>query len=172
MATPKYSMIEFERRWLLPSTFTSMLQESSYKKIEDLYLSCGQLRLRAITDSQTGKLEFKFCKKYGSISTGAEPIVNIYLSIEEYGVLSTLPGHKIKKKRYKHVVSSTVYSIDVFEGDLSGLILCEVEAASEVMLNQIPNPSIAIKEVTGDPKFCGGGLCLLNRDEVAYLLSK
>lgn len=50
---PKYSKLENERRWLMPSSFYNSLRQLPYKKIEDIYFSCGRLRLRAITDSHS-----------------------------------------------------------------------------------------------------------------------
>ena len=170
MSIPKYSIIELERRWLIPFSFAQSLSQMAYRKIDDLYLTCGRLRLRAITDSQTGKLEFKFCKKYGSISNIAEPIVNTYLTVEENAAISTLSGHKLSKKRFKKSLEGIEYSFDVFEGELAGLIICEIEADSESSLNQFKGPSIAIKEVTGDSVYTGGNLCRLNRSEVHSLI--
>lgn len=163
MSTPKYSIIERERRWLIPASFIQSLSQMPYKKIDDLYLTCGRLRLRAISDSQTGEIKFKFCKKYGAISNVAEPIVNIYLTSDEYGALSTLPGHKLSKKRFKKFFEGIEYSFDVFDGDLAGLIICEIEADTESSLSYIPGPSIATREVTGDSAYSGGSLCRLNR---------
>ena len=80
MPIPNYSKLENERRWLIAESFASSLKVLAYKKIDDVYLSCGRLRLRAITDSQSGDLQFKLCKKYGPISAMVEPIVNIYLT--------------------------------------------------------------------------------------------
>ena len=170
LTIPKYSKLENERRWLLPSSFISSLKQLPYKKIDDLYLSCGRLRLRAITDSQTGQLEFKLCKKYGAISETCEPIVNVYLTVEEYGALSVLPGHKLSKSRYKKVINNVQYGFDVFEGTLSGLILCEVEAESEDLLKKISSPDLAAKEVTGNSVYSGGHLCVLNTEGLKELL--
>lgn len=171
MSIPKYSKIENERRWLMPASFAGLLKSSPYKKINDLYLNCGRIRLREITDAQTGDLQFKLCKKYGSISFSAEPIVNIYLTAEEHAAFLTLPGHKLSKNRYKKMINEIPYTFDVFEGALSGLILCEVEADSEAQLKQVLGPDSAIKEVTGDMKFSGGQICRLTQAEIGKLLN-
>ena len=172
MEIPKYSKIENERRWLIPSSYANSLRHIPYKKIDDLYLNCGRLRLRAITDSQTGKLEYKLCKKYGSISKVAEPIVNIYLTVEEYAAFSTLPGFKLTKRRYKKIIESVQYSFDIYDGELSGLILCEAEANSEDSLNKISGPDIFDEEVTENPALRGGQLCRLSPLEIKKILNR
>lgn len=50
---PKYSKLEIERRWLMPSSFVNSLRQLPYQKNEDICFSCGRLRLRAITDSHS-----------------------------------------------------------------------------------------------------------------------
>ena len=170
MSIPKYSKIENERRWLFPLTFLSKLDNLSYQKIEDLYLDCGRLRLRSLTHSQTGQRQFKLCKKYGPISNTAEPIVNIYLSFDEYTTLSILPGSKLIKSRYKLTIDRTQFNVDVFEGELSNLILCEIEAESEELLNAVMSPENAILEVTGNEIFSGGNLAKTDRSELEKIL--
>lgn len=172
MSIPKYAKLENERRWLMPSSFATSLRQLPYKTIHDLYLSCGRLRLRTITDSQTGNLEFKLCKKYGSVSVVAEPIVNIYLTAEEHAAFLGLPGNKLSKKRYKKTIDGNQYTLDVYEGALSGLVICEVEADSEALLREVPAPEIAIKEVTRNPLYSGGHFCRLTPDEINKLLNE
>ncbi len=171
MSIPKYSKLENERRWLMPSSFSRSLQQMPYKKIDDLYLSCGRLRLRAIADSLTGDLQFKLCKKYGLISEMAEPIVNIYLTAEEYAAFLTLAGHKLTKNRYKKEINGYEYTFDVYAGELSGLVICEVEADSEVSLKKIPDPEVAVIDVTGNPEYSGAHFCQLTKDDVNKLVN-
>jgi CYTH domain-containing protein len=64
-----------------------------------------------------------------------------------------------------------VFSIDVFEGVLDGLILCETEAEGLEELMSIQPPAYARKEVTEDPFFTGGNLCRTTRVEVLRKLS-
>ncbi len=172
MSLPKYAKLENERRWLIPSSFTSSLRQLPYETIHDVYLSCGRLRLRAITDSETGDLQFKLCKKYGSVSVMAEPIVNIYLSAEEHAAFLALPGNKLSKKRYKKTIDGNQYAFDVYEGALSGLVICEVEADSEALLREVPAPQFAIKEVTGNPTYNGGHFCRIAPGEINKLLNE
>ena len=57
------------------------------------------------------------------------------------------------------------YSIDVYEGNLLGLVLAEIESYSEVEISPLPVPEFAISEVTDDQLFTGGKLAELSKDE-------
>lgn len=64
-----------------------------------------------------------------------------------------------------------MFSIDVFEGELDGLILCETEAEGLEELMSIQPPAYVRHEVTEDPFFTGGNLCRTTRAEVLRKLS-
>ncbi len=158
MPIPKYSKLEFERRWLAPKEFARQLN-SPYIVIEDKYLSCGRLRLRKMSGNVSPV--YKLCKKYGSPALANEPIVNIYLTEQEYLSLKNLVGYEIRKKRYKYTDGPSEFSVDVFEGTHKDIILAEIETHDIESLESIPSPSFATKEVTGDIHFTGGHLAKL-----------
>ena len=79
---------------------------------------------------------------------------NLYLSEDEYNKLRTLDADTItKRRRYFQG-----WSIDLFSGHLSGLVLAEKEAESEAELDALVPPFDYICEVTADPIFSGGQL--------------
>jgi CYTH domain-containing protein len=128
MNPPKYARWENERRFLLRQDETSFIHGRPYfRLIEDRYLSCGRLRLRRLTESDTGAVTLKLTKKYLSRSALSQPIVTVFLSEAEHAVLHTLPGADLRKCRYYDDVDGQVFSIDVFEGPLAGLLLCSIE---------------------------------------------
>lgn len=133
-------------------------------------MDCGRLRLRSLTKSVDGSKEFKLCKKYGAVSNFSEPIVNIYLSEAEYQALSKMEGKKIKKRRFKQLSQNTNFTIDVFDEDLAGLVLCEIETKDESTLQRILPPDFAVKEVTENKSFSGGALCRMTKDEIQILI--
>ena len=89
----------------------------------------------------------------------------MYLNEAEYHSFSQLPGTEIIKKRYEYRQQGQLYSIDVFEGPLQGLILAEMEAETAAELAAQAIPSFALKEVTADPFFSGGALAGLTEEE-------
>jgi hypothetical protein len=77
-------------------------------------------------------------------------LTNIYLNDKEYHCLSKLDAREIIKKRHKYVYGGLEYGIDVFEGELEGLILAEVECEKEQEFERLQIPSFALREVTDD----------------------
>jgi CYTH domain-containing protein len=127
--------------------------------LEDQYLDCGRLRVRRLEDSDTGRVAFKLTKKFESDSMFAQPIISVWLSLAEYEELASLPGRNLSKRRYYDEYDGLVFSIDVFQGKLDGLILCETESESLDALRAVRFPQYARWEVTEDRFFTSGSLC-------------
>ncbi|HEX4966347.1 MAG TPA: hypothetical protein VF173_36400 [Thermoanaerobaculia bacterium] len=168
----KYTRIEYERRFLVPpqEDWRSAVEPYS-KTFEDKYLRHGRLRLRRLTDSDTGRQLLKLTKKSASDSPYFQTISRILLSPSEYEIFATLEGDRLKKIRYYHIHRGRVFSIDVFAGELDGLILCETEAEGLDELMSIQAPAYARHEVTEDPFFTGGSLCRTTRADLLRKLS-
>src|SRR3954470_21850529 len=115
----KYTRIEHERRFLVsPQADWRSLVESYSKTFEDKYLENTRLRLRVLTDSDTGRRLLKLTRKAESASPYFQTISRILLSPNEYELFNSLAGYQLKKVRYYHHDRSRVFSIDVFEGEL------------------------------------------------------
>ena len=125
------------------------------------------MRLREVVDSSTGARELKLCKKYSSDDPFSGPIVNVYLSEAECDVLRALPARLLTKRRYQLVHRGLQFGLDVFEGELAGLVLCEVEAESRKAVLAISAPPWAGREVTTDTFFTGGRLSGVNAADLA-----
>lgn len=167
MDSPKYTRIEYERRFLIDPGSPWQQGVKPYAKLfHDRYLSCGRLRVRRLEDSDTGRVAFKLTKKFESDSKFAAPVVSVWLSFAEYEALATLPGHALSKTRHYHEYEGSVFSIDVFHGELTGLILCETETTALDALHATRFPSYARWEVTEDPFFTGGSLCCIERAQM------
>lgn len=141
------------------------------KSFEDKYLQNSRLRLRVLTDSDSGRRIVKLTKKFQSDSPYFQRIGRILLSPGELEVFDSLPGDRLRKTRYYHVHQGRVFSIDVFEGELDGLVLCETEAEGLEELMAIQPPPYVRCEVTEDPFFTGGNLCRTTRAELLRRLS-
>jgi CYTH domain-containing protein len=168
----KYTRIEHERRFLVsPQADWRSLIESYSKTFEDKYLRDTRLRLRVLTDSDTGRRLIKLTKKPESASPYFGTISRILLSPREYELFDSLPGYRLRKVRHYHNDRGRVFSIDVFEGELEGLFLCEAEAEGLDELMAIEPPAYAQREVTEDPFFTGGNLCRMTRTDLLRKLS-
>lgn len=164
MQMPKYAALEIERRFLV--TDRPDLAGARMRVIEDIYLDGTRMRLRAIMHADGQGAEFKLCKKYPSDDALSGPITNLYLSAQEHAVLAALPGRAVRKRRYSMPWADWTFSIDVFEGALSGLILSEVEADTVDDVGRINLPDWVAREVTGDPFFTGGALSQASADDL------
>ena len=167
----RYTRPEFERRFLVsPSSGWREVVEPYSKTFEDTYIRRTHLRLRVLSDSSTGQEFIKLTKKLESASPYVQMTGSIPLSPLEYDFLSGLQGDRIRKVRHYHIHRGYVFSIDEFQDELAGLVMCEVEAGGVEELMQIEMPEYAVAEVTEDPFFTGGHLCRTSRDELARRL--
>ena len=85
-------------------------------------------------------------------------ITTIYLTVEEYGRLEPLPARELAKRRYKLRDGASVYSVDVFEGHLGGLVLAEISFESEEEMAAHAVPTFAVAEVSSDESYTGAAL--------------
>ena len=163
----KYTRVEYERRFLVsPHDDWRGAVESYSKRFEDKYLRQGRLRLRILTDSDTGRRVIKLTKKFVSESPYFQTIGRILLSPGEYELLDGLDGDRLTKIRHYHHYRGRVFSIDVFQGELDGLILCETEAGDLAELMAVEPPPYAQCDITEDSFFTGGNLCRTTRAEL------
>lgn len=146
----KYARFELERRWLLERLPDGAGAGSG---IYDRYIEGTRLRLR---HAEPPHEQFKLSQKEAPSPPdySRTVITTIYLTREEYDVLALLPARELRKRRH-HIGR---YSIDVFEGDLSGLVLAETEFASEDEMRAHPMPGFAVREVSDDVRYTGGRL--------------
>lgn len=157
--TLKYSHVERERRLLVDPAKRPPLEGRPHILIEDLYIDGTRMRLRRMTASDSGRVVLKLTKKYDAADPFARPMVTAYLSPPEYDLLAGLPAHPLTKRRYP----LGVFSIDLFEGALTGLELAESEQPDEIALAALPLPGWAIRDVSENPYYEGGNLALLDR---------
>jgi len=168
----KYTRVEYERRFLVAPEAEWRDQVETYRKtFDDKYLRGTRLRLRFTTNSYSDEGLIKLTKKAESPSPYFQTISRILLSRDEYEFLARLEGDKLRKVRHYHRTAGRVFSIDVFEGELEGLILCETEAEALNDLMLAEPPSFVKQEVTEDLFFTGGSLCKVTRIELMNKLT-
>jgi len=164
----KYARIERERRFLVEQ-FPAPANVVGIRSIKDLYIDNTALRLREQTED-TGAVVFKLTQKIPARGPGAQQgfITNMYLSKEEFRVLAQLSGKKLRKTRY----SLPPFGIDVFEGELAGLLLAEAEFDSADAADSLTLPSFLRAEVSADDRFTGGRLARASRLEIQNWLTE
>jgi CYTH domain-containing protein len=174
VANSKYARIERERRFLLRELPEDFNRAAEHVQIWDNYITNTRLRLRKVRYPKTNQWITKLTQKYaiepGDLSR--TKITNTYLSATEYEVLSVFEGNEIRKNRYPFEHEGRKYSVDIFIGDLLGLILAETDFGTDEELDSFTMPSFAFREVTEDPMFTGGSLVLLTADDIRKRIYK
>jgi CYTH domain-containing protein len=167
----KYARVERERRYLVCNLPESFVSEREFLRISDLYISGTRLRLRRIEDKNGQVVSRKLGQKFLPQPSVAEAtmMTNFYLDEAEYKTLAVLAGTRIVKRRYPFVHEERRFSVDVFEGALAGLILCESELLDEEK-SALKLPPFVSHEVTSDLFFTGGSLAKIPQQELTERL--
>jgi CYTH domain-containing protein len=165
----KYALIERERRYLLRDLPEGITRADPHLQITDNYMTGSRLRLRKVREPRTNKWTVKFTQKFvpnpGDLSRTV--ITNTYLNALEAEVLATVfNSNEIRKNRYPFEFDGRKFSVDMFLGDLFGLVLAEVSFETDEDLDQFAKPPFALADVTNAELFTGGRLCELTFSEV------
>ncbi len=173
----KYARLERERRYLLQDLPEGLTRVSPHVQITDNYITGTRLRLRKIRDPLTNKWTVKFTQKFAvnSRDLSRTLITNSYLNAQEAEILSVFEANEIRKNRYPFEYDGRQFAIDMFLGDLFGLVLAEVSFDTDDELEGFPKPQFALVDVTNNELFSGGKLCELTfadiREEIMKVVS-
>jgi CYTH domain-containing protein len=164
----KYAHIERERRYLLDDLPEGMTRADHHLQITDNYITGTRLRIRKVRDPRSNKWVVKFTQKFapnaGDLSRTV--ITNLYLNATEAETLSIFEANEIRKNRYYFEFEGRRFSVDMFLGDLFGLVLAEISFEADDELDRFPTPSFAIADVTNNELFSGGKLSELKYEVV------
>jgi len=164
----KYARVERERRYLLADLPEGLTRADPHLQITDNYITGTRLRLRKVREPRTNKWTVKFTQKFAPNPEDLSRtiITNTYLNALEAETLSVFNSNEIRKNRYYFEFEGRKFAVDMFLGDLFGLVLAEVSFETDEELDQFAKPAFALADVTGDPVFSGGRLCELTFAEV------
>ena len=164
----KYARVERERRYLLADLPDGLTRVDPHLQLTDNYITGTRLRLRKVRDPRTNKYTVKFTQKFAPNPEDLSRtiITNTYLNALEAEVLSVFNTNEIRKNRYRFEFEGRQFGVDMFLGDLFGLVLAEVSFETDDELDDFRQPPFAIAEVTNDPVFSGGSLAELTFAEV------
>ena len=140
---------EIERKFLL-KTVPAALEKFPHYHIEQGYLIATpdgrQVRLRRTATHHT--LTFKAAE--GAVREEREIDVNP----EQFNALwPATAGRRLTKTRYKVPWHGLTVEIDVYGGIHNGLVVAEVEFASETDCEEFEPPDWFGQEVTNDPRY-------------------
>lgn len=164
----RYARVERERRYLLRDLPEGMTRADPHLQITDNYITGTRLRIRKVREPRSNKWTVKFTQKFapdpGDLSRTI--ITNTYLNAHEAEVFAIYNTNEIRKNRYPFEFEGRRFSVDMFLGDLFGLVLAEVSFETDEELDNFPKPPFALIDVTNEPLFSGGRLCELTFSDV------
>lgn len=159
----KYARIERERRYLLQDLPEGLTRADHHLQITDNYITGTRLRIRKVRDPRTNKWVVKFTQKFAPDPKDFSRtiITNTYLNAFEADTLAVFEANEIRKNRYYFEFEGRQFAIDMFLGDLFGLVLAEVSFETDEELDGYAPPPFAVAEVTNIEMFTGGRLSQL-----------
>jgi CYTH domain-containing protein len=164
----KYARVERERRYLLNDLPEGLARTDLHLQITDNYITGTRLRIRKVRDPKTNKWTVKFTQKFAP--NPADPshtvITNTYLSATEAETLSVFEANEIRKNRYYFDFEGRRFSVDMFLGDLFGLVLAETSFETDEEMRVFQLPPFALADVTDNEMFSGGKLCELSLEDI------
>lgn len=164
----KYARVERERRYLLDDLPEGLTRADHHLQITDNYITGTRLRLRKVRDPQTNKWVVKFTQKFAPdpADLSRTMITNTYLNATEAETLAIFEANEIRKNRYYFEFEGRQFSVDMFLGDLFGLVLAELSFNDDNELDDFPLPAFAVADVTNNELFTGGRLSQLSITEI------
>jgi CYTH domain-containing protein len=164
----KYARVERERRYLLQDLPEGVTRTDDHLQITDNYITGTRLRIRKVREPRSNKWVVKFTQKYAPdpANLSRTIITNTYLNAIEAETLSMFDANEIRKNRYHFEYEGRRFAIDMFLGDLFGLVLAEVSFDSDDEIDNFPKPPFALADVTNNELFSGGRLCELTFADV------
>jgi CYTH domain-containing protein len=164
----KYARVERERRYLLQDLPEGLTRPDPHVQITDNYITGTRLRLRKVREPRSNKWTAKLTQKFAPDPTDYSRtiITNIYLNALEVEALGISDANEIRKNRYPFEFEGRKWSVDMFLGDLFGLVLAEVSFETDEELDSFPPPPFAIADVTKSELFTGGRLCELTFEDI------
>lgn len=129
------------------------------KEMLDIYISStvDHPILRIRRSGEKFEITKKQPAKEGDASHQIE--TTIPLTREEFDELAQIPGRRVSKLRYLYNEGGKTYEIDVFQGDLKGLVLADIEFKSVQEKADYVAPDWMLADVTQEKFIAGGMLC-------------
>ncbi len=165
-------MEEFELTYLAKKDIISKLKKATFKKMVDIYIPTTSKHptLRIRKSGNKYEITKKQPIKQGDASHQLE--VTIPLTEKEYYELNRIKGKRVYKNRFLYKENEYLYEIDVFQKDLKGLILVDIEFKSNNEKSMFRQPSWVLADVTQEDFIAGGMLCGKSYEDISNKLKK
>lgn len=149
---------EFRRIFLLEHLPEPMTRADAHLQIFDNYIADTRIRLRTIRVPETKERTHILQQKFADDETRATwKIAEIHLNEAEYQAFKSFEGREIRKNRYFWKFGGENIEIDIFLGNLQGLITARANFETLEQMNDFALPFNAL-EITNDEFFDGANL--------------
>lgn len=171
---PRYVRVERQRRYLLRGLPEGVSPRDEHAQITDNYITNTRLRLRKSRWVPTGEWSLKLTQKQtpGPPDFSRSLITTLYLNRAEYEVLSIFEANELRKNRYYFRPEGRLCSVNVYLGDLHGLVLAEIDFDDDAEMDAFPLPPFAHLDVTREELFTGARLVELTAEELRREMQK
>ena len=151
-------MLEMEKTYLLKN-IPFQLDQYPHKELVDHYIpvESDHPKLRLRKRWEIYEITKKTLVQEGDCSIQREQTIDLTKS--EYQALAELPSKIIDKIRYYVPWGEFILEIDVFQKDLDGLILMDIEFSNKQQMKDFSMPDFCLADVTQNPLFAWGMLC-------------
>ena len=162
--------IEIEKTYLL-KYLPSDLKNFNNKEILDIYipLSVKHPELRIRKNGELLEITKKTPISENNMSVQEEN--TIPLTVDEYNVISSVKGKRVRKIRYQYEYKNYIAEIDLFQDNLEGLALVDFEFKNEEELKKFEIPDFCLVDVTSEEFIAGGMLCGKNYSDIEHNLN-
>lgn len=169
--------MEIERKFLVKE-LPENLENYDCKFLEQAYISIAPvIRIRTVSNKKTGVKRYILTVK----SIGTKSKEDGMLAHEEFEIdiekeaydnlMKKTEGIVISKYRYIIPLADNLkVELDVFKGDLEGLIMAEIEFPTEDMAKKYDPPAFLSKEVTYDTRFHNNSMTRMSKSQISDLI--
>ena len=165
----KTSRTEFRRAFLLENLPEPLTRASRHLQIFDNYIENTRLRLRSVRVPETKAWTWILQQIESFADLSQRQIAEIFLDEAEHTAFEIFEGrevsknervetNEIRKNRYFYDFDGTEIEIDLFLGELWGLITAQIYFENAEVLKSFALPPFAVAEVTSREFFIGRNL--------------
>lgn len=152
-------MLELEKTYLA-KYLPEGLAQCETRELSDLYIPFQSAHPKMRIRKKGGKHEITKKVRIEASDASAQEEQTMSLSADEYAALSQVEGKKLRKIRYEYSNGeSLVAEIDIFQDDLSGLVVIDFEFDSGEEKDAFSMPDFCLADVTQEDFVAGGMLC-------------
>jgi adenylate cyclase len=147
--------MEIERKWVLDAP-PDGLEDREHDRVEQGYVALDdhaevRVRRKGAKHTLTVKSEPGMTRVEEELEIEADRFASLWALTE---------GRRVVKTRHLVPLGELTVEVDVYAGDLDGLVTAEVEFASEEAAAAFAPPAWLGREVTGDPRYANRALAV------------